>query len=229
MSQSHDPARLSRLEVLGAWLHLWTPHRDAVVPPVPWRRIGLWTAGAVVVLGLAAAIIVPKVDTAKREGAARDARELAALRATRRAEIEREQRPHTGALPTPSRSVAARERLFAKAQADVLADARARAAARQLQGPIRGISCIPYPPGGTTPQHAESDPAVGAGAWSCTAVTDYIKKTDVNAAGMLGYPFRLKVDFKRFSYVWCKENPVAGEQAMPDPRSVVNLPPVCRV
>src|SRR3712207_7944463 len=29
--------RLSRWEVLGAWLRLWTPPREVEVPPVPWR------------------------------------------------------------------------------------------------------------------------------------------------------------------------------------------------
>ena len=34
-----EERRLGRLEVLGAWLGVWTPPRGAVVPPVPWRPI----------------------------------------------------------------------------------------------------------------------------------------------------------------------------------------------
>jgi hypothetical protein len=33
------PTELGPLQVVGAWLGLWTPPRDAVVPPVPWRRL----------------------------------------------------------------------------------------------------------------------------------------------------------------------------------------------
>jgi hypothetical protein len=46
--------------------------------------------------------------------------------------------------------------------------------------------------------------------------------------GALGYPFRLVVDFDRFAYVWCKSTPVPGEQAIPDPSTVVGLPRSCR-
>src|SRR4051812_20957085 len=44
MTRSHDSApKLGRWETLGAWLHVWTPHRDAEVPPVPWRTITIGT------------------------------------------------------------------------------------------------------------------------------------------------------------------------------------------
>src|SRR5512132_2582605 len=103
MSRSHDdPLRLSRLEVIGAWLHVWTPHRDAEVPPIPWRRIAIWSAATVVVLCIAAALVVPRIDSAKRAGAARDAKALAARRAAERARIISDQRPHTGAAKRPT-------------------------------------------------------------------------------------------------------------------------------
>ena len=34
-----EDRRLGRLEILGAWLGVWTPPRGAAVPPVPWRLI----------------------------------------------------------------------------------------------------------------------------------------------------------------------------------------------
>ena len=52
--------------------------------------------------------------------------------------------------------------------------------------------------------------------------------TETNVSGQLGYPFRAVVDFKAFSFVWCKTNPVPGERVVPDPRAVVQLPRVCR-
>src|SRR3954451_1684610 len=91
--RDRDPLRLSRFEVLGAWLHLWTPHRDAEIPPVPVRRILAWSAVALVVLGAAAAVIVPVVQDAKRRGDARDARALAAAQARERRAVEIQQRP----------------------------------------------------------------------------------------------------------------------------------------
>ena len=57
-------------EVLGAWLHLWTPPRGAAVPPVPWRRIGIGAAIAALLLGALAAWLVPRIDRAKRREAA---------------------------------------------------------------------------------------------------------------------------------------------------------------
>jgi hypothetical protein len=237
MTRSHDPLKLSRLEVLGAWLHIWTPHRDAEIPPIPWRKIGIYSAVTVVVLGIAAAIIVPKVDSAKKEGAARDAKALAGRQAVERARIIADQRAHYGTgerpqgfakLPT-SAQMQARADLFGAAQAAVLADARRRAEQGSLQGPIKDVRCETTPPGGSTPAHPESDLKLRSGAWDCTAITDHIQRTSVNVAGALGYPFRLKVDFRRFTYVWCKQNPVAGERSVPDPSRVVPLPAACRI
>jgi hypothetical protein len=61
--------RLSRFELLGAWLGLWTAPRDVEVPPVPWRRIAVVAAVLVAAVGIAAAVLVP----ADRGGAARRA------------------------------------------------------------------------------------------------------------------------------------------------------------
>jgi hypothetical protein len=76
---------------------------------------------------------------------------------------------------------------------------------------------------------AERDPSLKAGAWDCTAVTDHIERSQISVAGAIGYPFRLKVDFARSSYVWCKQNPIAGERSVPDPSQVVPLPAACQV
>src|SRR3954452_22879157 len=99
--RERDPTRLSRFEVLGAWLRVWTPHRDAEVPPVPVRRILAWTLAGLVVLGAAAVVAVPAIQDAKRRGDERDARALAAERARERRAIERAQVPHRGHAPRP--------------------------------------------------------------------------------------------------------------------------------
>jgi hypothetical protein len=39
--------------VLGAWLGVWTPPREADVPPIPWRKVALGAAAVAVAAGLA--------------------------------------------------------------------------------------------------------------------------------------------------------------------------------
>src|SRR3954465_3970614 len=91
--------RLSRGEVVGAWLHLWPPPKGVDVPPVPWRKLALWGAVAVVVLGAAAAIAVPRIDERKKEGAADRAREAAVADNAERARLRADQRVHRLTIP----------------------------------------------------------------------------------------------------------------------------------
>jgi hypothetical protein len=230
-----DPTRLSRFEVLGAWLHIWTPHRDAEVPPVPVRRILVWGLVSLVVLGGASLVIVPAIRDAKRRGETRDARALAASNARLRRAIERAQRPHRGRAPRPrdlarlgaAERLRLRSALLRRSEVAVLADARQRVRTRAFHNPVRALECHRTPPGSDPKAPgAEADLAARIGAYDCIAVTRFIP----NGAdrGALGYPFRLVVDYARFAYVWCKSTPVPGEQALPDPSTIVPLPRVCR-
>jgi hypothetical protein len=233
--RERDPTRLSRFEVLGAWLHLWTPYRDAEVPPVPVRRIATWTLVGLLVLGGASLVIVPAIRDAKQRGDARDARALAASRARQRRAIERVQQPHHGHVARPRGFARAGERrqlrlrsgLLRTSEAAVMADARHRVATGAFRNQVRALECRPTP-AGPDPKApgAEADLHARAGAYDCIAVTRFIP----NGAdrGALGYPFRLVVDYARFAYVWCKSTPVPGEQVIPDPKSVVLLPRECR-
>ena len=47
-------------------------------------------------------------------------------------------------------------------------------------------------------------------------------------AGKLGYPFRATIDFERRRWAFCKIAPVPGEQVVPDPRYLVEMPAACR-
>src|SRR3954469_15049129 len=97
-----DERRLGRLEVLGAWLGVWTPPRGAEVPPVPWRAVAV--AGTILALGLlaAAVLLVPGI-VGNRERADERARKGAQQRpAEPLAAAEREQRPRTGTGPADS-------------------------------------------------------------------------------------------------------------------------------
>jgi hypothetical protein len=228
---ARDPRRAHPLEVVGAWLHVWTPPRDVDIPPVPWRKLAIGAAIAAVVLGAAGAVIVPKIDEAKRRSAARDRAALAAAAAAERRRILREQVPRraSGAALRPRRGasataeIAARTALVAQLERAISADAAARARRGELKGPTGETTCAPvagWPPA--------SDLRAPRGAFDCFTVTARIRATAVNSAGAIAYPFRAIVDWRSFRYVWCKTNPVPGEQIIPDPRTVIELPRVCR-
>src|SRR3954453_15705319 len=152
--RERDPTRLSRFEVLGAWLRVWTPHRDAEVPPVPVRRILAWTLAGRVVLGPAAVVAVPAIQDAKRRGDEPDARALAAERARERRAIERAQVPHRGHAPRPrglavlsaGERLRLRSALLRTSEAAVLADARHRVTTGDLRDRVRTVRCRRFPP-----------------------------------------------------------------------------------
>jgi hypothetical protein len=147
------PTQLGPLAVVGAWLKLWTPPRDAVVPPVPWRRLALGGLAAAAVVGVAAALIVPAIDRSKQSGAERQRAAAARRAAAERARIAAVQRPrHARTAPRRGRggrTLAAERRarraLLAAAAASITADARRRARTAELAGPILRTSCTPTP------------------------------------------------------------------------------------
>src|ERR687895_2317774 len=88
--------RLGRLEVLGAWLGLWTPPRGAVVPPVPKRKLIVGGTLLLLVLGAAAAIALPELAERREAARERERREAAARHARFLAKVHREQAPRRG-------------------------------------------------------------------------------------------------------------------------------------
>jgi hypothetical protein len=209
--------RLSRWETLGAWLHLWTPPRDAEVPPVPWRAIAAGGAALVIVLGVAAALILPGVNAGKRRTDERDRREAAARHAQSLATADREQRPRTGTGPRDpagapgAQRVKARSALLAQARSGVLDDARARA-----QEAVKGTDCEPFP---RRPEPVEPVRQLGraAAAYQCVAVTSRFEK------GVIGIPFRLVVRFAQGRYAFCRVVPLGDRDRLSHP-----LPQACR-
>jgi hypothetical protein len=219
--------RASVFEIVGAWLHVWVPPRDVEVPPVPWRKLALGAAAGLVLLGVALAILVPRIDNGKESRARADAAQQARFRLEDRRRIIHEQTPRHGADPAlkPPPGASAAEKRAARAQLvdhvreAVWADARSRAARgelRPLDGPTR---CAAHQ--GTT--------LTGRfGLLDCFVVAQHINRTARTAAGSIGYPFRAVVDFKRFSYAFCKVEGIPGELVIPDPRLVVALPRACQ-
>jgi hypothetical protein len=227
--------RASVPETVGAWLGLWTPPRDVVVPAVPVRALLAAGAALVVLAAVAVVVVAPAIDDSKDRAAARDAREAAQRREANRRRTIAEQRPRRldlASLRPPAdapsaRRIAARTTLLERAEAAISADARERAAAGELEGNPRGTECEPYPerdPG----DGPERDLRATRGVYDCLVFVRAIASTETNIGGQLGYPFRAVLDFESFSATWCKTNPVPGERVVPDPRTVVELPPACR-
>jgi hypothetical protein len=140
------PRRASIFEIVGAWLRIWTPPRDVEIPPVPWKKLAIGTAAALVVVGAALVVMVPRIDSGKQSRAAKDAAFEAHARAANRARIVAEQRPRHGsdealkpaAGASASEQAAARTALVHRVEKAVFDDSRARARAgeiRRVDGP----------------------------------------------------------------------------------------------
>ena len=208
MVKQQDTPQVSRIEVLGAWLGIWTPPRDAEVPPIPWRKVGLVALAALVVAGGAIALIAPRIDDAKEERAAREQRALEERTALRRAIIRAEQTPRTGSATGDRGQVM-----------QVVAAAVGRDARERFSPNARAATCEPVP---------GVDATAARVAFACHAPIREIVAGGGRAVGSLAIPFRAVVDFDRGRYAFCKVNPPPGEQIIPDPRSIVELPTACR-
>ncbi len=219
--------RASALEIVGVWLHVWTAPRDVEVPPIPWRKLAIWTGVGAVVLGIALAIMIPRINEGKSERAASAAAEQARVRALNRERVIKLQQPRTGEFASlkpakdagPAAEVAARAKLVAGVETAITADAQKRAASGEIskvQGPT---TCSPTAGGPT------SGPL---GVFDCYTVVRKVPKVETNVAGSIGYPFRAVVNYSTFTYAFCRTEQFPGEQLIPDPRTVVQLPAACR-
>jgi hypothetical protein len=215
--------RLGRLEVLGAWLGVWTPPRGAAVPPVPWRALAVLGAVLAAVLVVGAVLLVPSI-VGDRERADERAREAAQGRhAQALAEADREQRPRTGsgradpgAGAAAARRTRARESLLAEAHEAVQADAAIRGAGR-----VSGLDCEPFPRG-SAPRPPVGDLSVRRAVYQCVAVTSRFSQ-GTEQEGVIGIPFRLVADFARGRFAFCRVVPLSDKDRLTHP-----LPEACR-
>jgi len=217
-----EERRLGRLEVLGAWLGVWTPPRGAVVPPVPWRPIAAAAALLAVALLAGAALLVPRILD-DRERAAERAREAAQRQhAQALAAADREQRPRAGrgaadpgAGAVDTRRLEARTALLGAAREALRDDAAARG-----DGRIKGTDCEPFPRG-SAPRPPVEDLAVERARYQCVAVTSRFGEGDQR--GVIGIPFRLVTDFAAGRYAFCRVVPLSDRDRLTHP-----LPRACR-
>ena len=219
--------RANPLEIVGAWLHVWVPPRDAYVPPVPWKKLGIGFAAALVVVGIGLAIMVPRIDDHKDQTAAANAAFKQRAVANNRARIKEAQATHHGAATDlkpkagalASEQASAKRALLTRMESDMYADAKQRAAAGKIH-PVKTPPKCERTPG---------SPATGnVGVFDCFMITNVIPQGERNPNGALGYPFRAVVDYQKFTYSWCKTEQVPGEMMVLAPKDVTLLPAACR-
>ncbi len=187
-----DRPRAAWWEVLGAWLHVWTPPRGVAVPPVPWRWVAAAGAGLVALVAVVVLVVAPKVDEGKRRGAATQARQTAQARHDQAIALRRDQRVTVVRLdrgPVVPQIVAA-----------VGTGVRARVRSGELPAKrILSVEC-------RAPQRYSR----GRTAYPCLAVRS-VSRTKPPVK--VGLPVVAVLAPDRRTLAWCKVNEIAGEGA----------------
>jgi hypothetical protein len=205
----------------------------AELPGWLWRRTGratrLTLLGALIVLVATGAALVPVIHESKEERAEAERRERAERRAELIRRLETEQRPRhrrSTSVAPPAAAVTeqleARSALMNELNAEILADARARVRRGDLDGPIRGVECEPFPRS-VDAVGGHQQPGRRIGRYACVAVTAEFGTGEAGATGVIGHQYRTMVDFETGRYAFCK---VSG-QAGPSREQLVTTPRVC--
>jgi hypothetical protein len=201
----------------------------AGLPAYVWRRLPRAGRIAVVLAAVGAVVLAvllaPTIQESKKERADQEARDAARAKVELIAGIKRAQRPRYGHGAAAGSDLGARGTLMAATADSIRADASKRAAAGEFNGPIKRVECQPYPRSATGPG-ALDDPAQRVGRFSCIAVTSDIPATSGNRAGIVGHPYRARVDFGTGRYAFCKIRGRPGELAVQARKSVA-VPRVC--
>jgi len=194
-----------------------------------WRKMPPVANGALVLafVGLIAValMIAPGIRETKSEREKAEQQQRERARKANEARLEREQRPRFVNGPPATSGVPARHRLVDAASDSVLADARRRVAAGQLRGPIEGVDCEPFPRN-VAGIGADDSTDLRYGRYHCLAVTARFKETENTSGGLLGHPYRVRIDFDTGRYAFCK---IAGRPGEGQLRRhlTVTVPTVC--
>ncbi len=210
----------------------------AALPGRIWRRLPRAGRVLVVLFPFAAVALAlalaPGIDESKQERSRAEEQRLESRRSARVERIREQQQPLFGsaAAPAPG-SIPERERLVESAASSVRADARQRVAAGELDGPIRRVACEPFPRT-VSGVGADQDPSQRFGTWSCLAVTTAFgpntrgeaEAYSQSEAGLIGHPYRMRLDFETGRYAFCKISGRAGEGSI-GAQPVVTVPRTC--
>jgi len=199
------------------------------LPGYVWRRLGRPARVAIVVAAVAAVVAAvlaaPSIQRANEEHARAEAAKSARIERQQIELTRRQQRPRFARGAAAGTDLGARRQLLSSAEGSILTDASTRAAAGEFNGPIMRVRCEGFPPGESVAP-ADANPAKRVGLYSCVAVTSEIPATSGNRSGLLGHPYRVRINFDNGRYAFCKVRGRPGELAVKAPRPV-NLPRVC--
>jgi hypothetical protein len=171
----------------------------------------------VVAVIVAAIVLVPRISETKRERAEQQRRDTAAALAERRRRSIEEQRPHRGRAPAATPRAA----VVTELEEQILADARARVAAGELDAPAaKRVTCEPI-------EHGQ-DPDGERVAHDCLAVTSDVPSVGGASGGVIGHPFRGVVHFSTGRLTWCKVSVRPNEGDLSS-RALVAIPDACSV
>lgn len=192
-----------------------------------WRKTSrpVRVALGLVLLGAigAAVLLAPPIGESKREheAAERRARAVRHVRVVRAQRIEqtpryRETRHIDPVKGATSARLAARVRLIANMRSVILADARRRGRAGELDGPMRRVECERFPRG-VDDVRLERDLSKATARYACVVVTSQF------TGGVIGHPYRSKVTFRDGAFVFCKITGRPGVERDPE----VTTPKAC--
>jgi len=199
------------------------------LPSWIWRRLPRAAKVGAALLPLVAVVLVlalgPGIERGKEERASAEAERREQARAARMERLRQEQQPRFGRGAPAMASVPARESLLADAAASVRRDARARVEDGALRGPIERVACEPFPRS-VARRAAHQDPSRRFGRYACLAVTSEFGASEVSEGGMIGHPYRLRIDFETGRFAFCKVSGRPGEGAIATTPHV-SVPRVC--
>jgi hypothetical protein len=104
-------------------------------------------------------------------------------------------------------------RLVAAGAAAVTADARKRMRTGEIDGPVAGTQCVPYPRSDGRARE-ERDPSVPANRYECLAYERQFSLPKLNGkarTGGIGVLYWLVADYRSSRLTFCKVTPRAGE------------------
>jgi len=223
-----SPKKAGKFEILGAWLRVWTPPRGVEIPPVPWRRIAIGTGVGAVIVGLALAILVPRIDAGKEQDAAEYAAFKDKVRKDRVERITRVQRARFGdakaLLPASGAPAAevdgAKRELLQRLKVSIRDDAKARAEAGEIKPATAPPTCVRTP---GTPTSGDY------GVLDCFVQTSPVSTSKSKLLSGIGYPFRAVVHYDTFTYAWCMTEPVPSDNLIKgEDATATQLPAPCQ-